>query len=242
MKNRQRWHVLIMVLMMILMGCQRQTKQTSTYTYEVVPLKRQGVALHLDCVKREGQTTQDQILLIHGVTYSSHEFDINYQDYSLVRKLADEGYGVWRLDIAGFGQSEAVSDGFMPDSDYAAKDIGAAVERIVKETGQEKIDVLGWSWGTVTLSRYLSAHNEHVDKVVLYAPILSGLGEQKVSEAFHHNSWEHAADDFQRLEDGTFDTTITDPVMIEMWCSSCWHYDGESSPNGGRRDLCVDPS
>lgn len=242
MKNRQRWHVLIMVLMMILMGCQRQTKQTSTYTYEVVPLKRQGVALHLDCVKREGQTTQDQILLIHGVTYSSHEFDINYQDYSLVRKLADEGYGVWRLDIAGFGQSEAVSDGFMPDSDYAAKDIGAAVERIVKETGQEKIDVLGWSWGTVTLSRYLSAHNEHVDKVVLYAPILSGLGEQKVSEAFHHNSWEHAADDFQRLEDGTFDTTITDPVMIEMWCSSCCHYDGESSPNGGRRDLCVDPS
>ena len=24
--------------------------------------------------------------------------------------------------------------------------------------------------------------------------------------------------------------------------SGCWHYDGESSPNGGRKDLCVDAS
>ena len=30
--------------------------------------------------------------------------------------------------------------------------------------------------------------------------------------------------------------------MIEMFCSSCWHYDKESSPNGGRRDICVDKS
>ena len=30
--------------------------------------------------------------------------------------------------------------------------------------------------------------------------------------------------------------------MIELFCSSCWHYDGESSPNGGRRDICVDSS
>ena len=27
----------------------------------------------------------------------------------------------------------------------------------------------------------------------------------------------------------------------DMACG-CWHYDGESSPNGGRRDICVEPS
>ena len=42
------------------------------------------------------------------------------------------GYDVWRLDIAGFGRSEAVTDGFLPDSGYAAEDIGAAVEKIVE--------------------------------------------------------------------------------------------------------------
>lgn len=214
-------------------------EQDLSYTYEELPLERAGVALHLDCTSVEGTQPTKSILLVHGVTYSSHEFDIDYQDYSLVRRLAREGYAVWRLDIAGFGRSEAVEDGFLPDSDYAAQDINAAVEAIVRKTGQDKIDVLGWSWGTVTTSRFAAAHPEHLRKLVLYAPILSGLGEYEVSEPFHHNTWEHAADDFQRAEDGSFDYEVTDPIVIEMLCSSSWHYDGESSPNGGRRDLCV---
>jgi pimeloyl-ACP methyl ester carboxylesterase len=156
-----------------------------------------------------------------------------------VRKLAREGYSVWRLDIAGFGLSEEVEDGFLPDSDYAAQDIAAAVDFISSETGEEKIDLLGWSWGTVTVSRFVSDHSGHVNKLVLYAPILNGIGEYEVQEPFHHNTWDHAADDFQRTDDGSFDDSITDPVVREMWCSSCWHYDGEHSPNGGRRDACV---
>ena len=179
------------------------------------------------------------ILLTHGVTYSSHEFDVNYKDYSLVRRLAREGYAVWRLDIAGFGQSGIVSDGFLPDSDYAAEDIHAAVQKIVEESGQDKIDLLGWSWGTVTASRFVIKYPENIGKFVMYAPILSGLGEFDVTDDFHHNTWEHAADDFQRDADGSFDLTITEPEMIEMYCSSCWHYDGEYSPNGGRKDICV---
>ena len=35
---------------------------------------------------------------------------------------------------------------------------------------------------------------------------------------------------------------MTDPAVLEWFFSGCWHYDGESSPNGGRRDICVDPS
>jgi len=81
-----------------------------------------------------------------------------------------------------------------------------------------------------------------IGRLVLYAPILCGIGEYEVTEPFHHNTWEHAADDFQRGPDGTFDMSVTDPAVLEWFCSGCWHYDGESSPNGGRRDLCVDPS
>lgn len=210
-----------------------------SYDEREYPLERNGITLHLDCVTAEGAEPEKSILLVHGVTYSSHEFDIDYEDYSLVRRLAREGYAVWRLDIAGFGRSEAVADGFLPDSDYAAEDIHAAVEKIVSETGQDSVDILGWSWGTVTVSRFAAAHAEHIRKIVLYAPILSGIGECEVEDPFHHNTWEHAADDFQRNENGEFDPEITDPVIIEMFCSSCWHYDGEQSPNGGRRDICV---
>ncbi len=228
----------------ISIGSDRPTSGVSklSYSYEVYPLERNGVNLHLDCVHENGKSPDKNILLIHGVTYSSHEFDIDYEDYSLVRRLARDGYAVWRLDIAGFGQSEAVDDGFMPDSDYAAEDINAAVDEIVKITGQDKIDVLGWSWGTITVSRFAAKHDEHIKKIVLYAPILSGVGEYDVTEGFHHNTWEHAADDFQRDKSGGFDYEMTDPVVIEMFCSSCWHYDGEYSPNGGRRDICVPES
>ncbi len=212
------------------------------YDYTVHPLERNGVALHLDCVSLRGGAPQRNILLTHGVTYSSHEFDIDYEDYSLVRFLARNGYAVWRLDIAGFGQSGEVEDGFMPDSDYAAEDIAAAVEAIGQETGRDRLDLLGWSWGTVTASRFTIKHPEAVERLVLYAPILSGIGAYEVTEPFHHNTWEHAADDFQRDADGIIAPEITDPTIVELFCSSSWHYDKEYSPNGGRRDICVDAS
>ena len=215
-------------------------EQPVKYSYTEYPLERNDIALHLDCMTDAGTTMDKNILLIHGVTYSSHEFDIDYEDYSLVRFLAREGYAVWRLDIAGFGQSEEVDDGFLPDSDYAGEDIHAAVDKICEVTGQSKIDLLGWSWGTVTTSRFVAKHPEHIGRLVLYAPILSGLGAAEIKEPFHHNTWEHAADDFRKNEDGTYDYSITDPVVIELLCSSSWHYDKESSPNGGRRDICVD--
>lgn len=191
------------------------------YTKTTYPISRNGVELHLDRTTADGATPEKNILLTHGVTYSSHEFDVDYKDYSLVRFLAGQGYAVWKLDIAGFGQSGEVKNGFMPDSDYAAEDINAAVEKIVSESGKDKIDILGWSWGTVTAGRFAARYPEHIDRLVLYAPILSGIGKYEVNEPFHHNDWEHAADDFQHSADGGFDYSIIEPEMLEMFCSSC---------------------
>lgn len=246
MKRFQRVFLFLLLTLLVLSGCGKgedTTKQVNdneiSYDYKEYPLERNGIDIHLDSVSVNGKTSQKDILLIHGVTYSSNEFDTDYADYSLVRKLAREGYTVWRIDIAGYGSSGEVEDGFMPDSDYAAEDINAAVEKIVQQTGHEMIDVLGWSWGTVTVSRFAAAHPDHIRKLVLYAPILCGIGEYEVSEAFHHNTWEHAADDFQKNEDGSFDYSIAEKNVIDIYCSNCWHYDGEYSPNGGRRDICV---
>ena len=144
------------------------TVQDATeYSSSVVPLSRNGVELHLERLTVKNTSPERNILLAHGVTYSSHEFDVDYKDYSLVRFLAREGYAVWRLDIAGFGRSGEVKDGFISDSDYAAEDINAAVEKIVSESGQNKIDVLGWSWGTVTASRLVIKNPGHIGKLVL---------------------------------------------------------------------------
>ena len=214
--------------------------EETEYVYTEYPLERNGLALHLDCVQVPDRSPSGNILLVHGSSYSSHEFDIDYQDYSLVRRLAREGYAVWRIDIAGYGQSDPVADGFLPDTGYAAEDINAAVEEIVRVSGQDKIDVLGWSWGTMTAGLFAVRHPEHLGKLILYAPIVSGLGQRTLGDAFSHNTWPGAAEDFQTKEDGSFNLDITDPILIEMFCSSCWHYDGDSSPNGWSKDAFVD--
>lgn len=212
------------------------------YDYKEYPLERNNVKLHLDRIEAKGINSGKNILLLHGVTYSSNEFDIDYEDYSLARALAREGYSVWKLDLAGYGRSGALTDGFLMNSDYAVDDISAAAEKISKLTGQNKIDLFGWSWGTVNAAKFASKHSECIDKLVLYAPILSGIGKCDVAESFHHNTWAHAAEDFQRNKKGDINYLITDPIVAEMWCSSCWHYDGDKSPNGGRREICVDKS
>ncbi len=243
--------ILIFILsgMGILSGCsveKIETAQNETdptvYSIEEFPLERNGIQLHLERIAEMESETDRNILLVHGVTYSSKEFDVDYKDYSLARFLARNGYAVWLLDIAGYGRSGEVTDGFMPDSDYAAEDINAAVDKIIGDTGCEKIDLLGWSWGTVTTSKYIASHNDKIRKLILYAPILSGVGDYEVTDAFHHNTWEHAAGDFQTSADGEIDYDIVEPMLVDKYCSICWRYDGEYSPNGGRRDICVSPS
>jgi pimeloyl-ACP methyl ester carboxylesterase len=208
---------------------------------EVFPLERNGVKLFLERMQPAGITPEKQILLAHGLTYSSHEFDVNVGDYSFARFLANNGYSVWILDIAGYGRSEKVKDGFMPNSDYAAEDIAAAANLIIKTSGQKKIDVLGWSWGTVTAGRFAAKYPDLVRRLVLYAPILAGLADIEVTEAFKIPDWAHAASDFQVREDKTIDYDIIEPLVADTFLSNCWRYDGAGSPNGGRRDLLVSP-
>lgn len=66
-----------------------------------------------------------------------------------------------------------------------------------------------------------------------------GLGAAEVKVPFNHNTWLHAAGDFQTTKDGAIDYSIVDPQVVAVFQSNCWRYDKDSSPNGGRRDLLV---
>ncbi|MDR3221230.1 MAG: lysophospholipase [Candidatus Accumulibacter sp.] len=206
---------------------------------EVHPLTRNGIALFLQSLRAAAFSGEKNILLVHGVAFSSHEFDVDHADYSLSRWLARQGYRVWTLDIAGFGRSGAVRDGFMPDSDYAAADINAAVDAILAASGQKRLDVLGWSWGTVTASRFAAQYPGKVRSLVLYAPILAGLGKQEVESPFVTAAWKGAHLDFRLLPDGSVDPAVTDLRVVELYTANARRYDDHPIPNGGRRDLFV---
>lgn len=212
----------------------------SQITRQTFPLERNGIKLHLE---RMSVPSGDHrpLLMVHGLTYSSHVFDVNYRDYSLAGFFARRGFDVWLLDVAGYGQSQEVEDGFMPNSDYAAEDIASAVKVILESCGAKQLDVLGWSWGTVTAGRFAAKYPELVRRLVLYAPIVAGLAEVEVTAPFNHNTWLHAAGDFQVNADKSINYSITEPEVVNAFQSNCWRYDKDSSPNGGRRDLLVSP-
>lgn len=216
------------------------TEPAIHYAVDTVPLERAGVKLYLQRLTVAGDIPTRQILLVHGLTYSSHEFDVNVADYSLARYLARQGFAVWSVDVAGYGRSQEVQNGFLPDSAYAAEDIATAADKILQVSGQKKLDVLGWSWGTVTGALFAIKHPDLVNKLVLYAPILTGLGKADVKKPYNHNTWEHAAGDFQTAPDGEVDYAIAEPGVVNAFQSNAWRYDKDSSPNGGRKDLLVE--
>ena len=218
--------------------------KVTDYSYQFIeyPLTYKGISLFLECMKTGDSAPDRNILLIHGSTNSSHVFDINYEDYSLARRLAREGYAVWRLDIAGYGRSGDVLNGFLPRMDYAAENIHAAVNLIAQETGNQKIDLLGWSWGTMTTGRFAVKYPEYLNRIVLYAPLLTGIGDREITESFYKITWESLVEDFQLNNSGEIDSTIVEPALVKLWCSSGRRYNKAYSPNACRLDYFVSTS
>jgi pimeloyl-ACP methyl ester carboxylesterase len=119
------------------------------------------------------------VLLVHGATLGASLFDLPLPGYSLLEALAADGRAAYALDVRGFGLSRAgtVIDGPAdahppyPRLPQAVADIGAAVDAILAREGARSLDLVGFSWGTVTSSAYAGANAAKVARLALYAPL-----------------------------------------------------------------------
>ncbi|MGU3404167.1 alpha/beta hydrolase [Methylobacterium brachiatum] len=122
----------------------------------------------------------DRILLfVHGSTYpASTAFDLPLGGMSAMDYFAGQGFDVYLVDLPGYGQSGRPAPMSAPAADNppfmrtpdAAKVVGQVVDFILKRRNVDKIDLMGWSWGTSTMGLYTSTHNDRVNRLVLYAP------------------------------------------------------------------------
>jgi pimeloyl-ACP methyl ester carboxylesterase len=120
------------------------------------------------------------VLYVHGATYPSETaFDLRLDGFSWMDYIARAGYDVWLVDVRGYGASTRppamdqpanANPPFGTTAD-AVKDVGAAVDHILKKRGLQKLNLIGWSWGTVTMASYTAQNNAKVNKLVLYAPV-----------------------------------------------------------------------
>ena len=120
------------------------------------------------------------ILYVHGATYpASTAFDLALGGISWMDYIARAGYDVWLVDVRGYGHSvrpaamDAPPDAHPPFANTAdaVRDVGAAVDYILKKRGIAKLNLIGWSWGTVTMATYAARNADRVNKLVLYAPL-----------------------------------------------------------------------
>lgn len=148
----------------------------------MVPSSDAAIRLYVRNKRPEGLTKfgPEKILLyVHGSTYPAETaFDLSLNGFSWMDYIAQRGYDVYLVDLRGYGQSDrpiemsqlAEQNAPIVRTETAVKDVGSAVDFILKRTGSAKLNLLGWSWGTSTMGWYTAQHNDKVNKLVLYAP------------------------------------------------------------------------
>jgi len=120
------------------------------------------------------------VLFVHGATYpASAAFDLPLDGMSWMDYIASRGFDVYLLDLRGYGRSTRPKEmAEKPEAnppivrgETAIKDIGAVVDFILKRRSISRLNLIGWSWGTTLMATYTSAHNEKVERLMLYAPV-----------------------------------------------------------------------
>ena len=119
------------------------------------------------------------LLYVHGATYpASTAFDLPLGGQSWMEYIAARGYDVYLLDLRGYGKSsrpklmseDPKANPPIVRGDTAIKDIGTVVDFILSRRNIPRLNLIGWSWGTVTMATYTTQNPNKVERLVLYAP------------------------------------------------------------------------
>jgi pimeloyl-ACP methyl ester carboxylesterase len=141
-----------------------------------------GIRLYLRNKRLPGTpaAAERTLLYVHGATYPAETaFDLALDGVSWMDYIAAQGWDVWLVDLRGYGRSSrppemdqpAEQNGPIVTTEVAIRDVGSAVEYILKRRAIDKLSLLGWSWGTSIMAGYTAANNEKVHRLVLYAPL-----------------------------------------------------------------------
>lgn len=172
----------------IVAGCtgknEGQIEQEKYSVNEVmVPVKDQGIEIYVKekKLKDKNEFKGEEVVLFlepFGVP-TADAFDV--KGYSWMEDLADKGYDTYAMDFRDFGKSTRSEGMKKPATEReplvrytdAVKDVDAVIEHIKKTRNVDKINIIGWSWGTVVAMQYAIEHGNNVNKLVLYGGMYS---------------------------------------------------------------------
>ncbi len=118
-------------------------------------------------------------IMMHGATYPGTTFDLPAGGKSWMDYMAERGFDVYALDLPGYGKSTRPASMDQPPEQNqplmrtadAVKALGAVVEFVSKRRGVDKVNLVGWSWGTAISATYAAENPAKVERLALYAPV-----------------------------------------------------------------------
>jgi pimeloyl-ACP methyl ester carboxylesterase len=120
------------------------------------------------------------LVFVHGATYpASTAFDLELDGMSWMDYIARRGFDVYLLDLPGYGRSTRPASMEQPaalgqpveTTAQAVQDYAAVVDWVLARRHLNKLDVMGWSWGTTIAGGYAAEHPDKVNRLVLYAAV-----------------------------------------------------------------------
>ena len=133
---------------------------------------------------REGESTLPVVFLVHGSSISGRStFDLDARgkgEYSMMNVFAGYGFDVWTMDFEGYGRSSRTEG----NSNIAegVKDLKAATDLVMRETGQKQIHFFGESSGGLRAGAFAMAYPERVGRLVLAAFTYTGQGSPTLTD------------------------------------------------------------
>ena len=208
-----------------------------------------------------GTTAERTLVFVHGATYpASTSFDLPLGGTSFMDDLAEHGFDVYSVDLPGYGKSSRPAQMNQPadanppfeTTADAVRHYAAAVDYVLRRRGLQKLDVMGWSWGTTIAAGYAAEQPGKVERLVLYAPVwlihgeATALGGAAKLGAYRSVTADQAQ---QRWYTGLTATQKQDLIpegWFEAWQQATWATDpvGKAqsppalrAPNGVIQDL-----
>lgn len=201
-----------------------------------------SLAVYRKCTAAPGP--RPVLFLVHGSSNSAlSSFDLfvpGGEEYSTMNVFAGLGYDVWTMDHENYGRSSR-TDG---NSDIASgvEDLIAASELVVRETGQQRMHMLGESSGALRAAAFAMVRPERVGRLILNAftytgrnsPTLAKRAEQVEYFRTHNRRLRDRAmirSIFTRDHPGT-----SDPAVAEALADSELQF-GDQVPTGTYLDM-----
>jgi pimeloyl-ACP methyl ester carboxylesterase len=153
------------------------------YTAQKGPV---SLALYRKRKKRPlpGEPSLPVLFLVHGSSISAlSAFDLEApggEEYSLMNVFAGAGFDVWTMDHENYGRSSRTAG----NSDIASgvADLVAGTDLVARETGRERVHLLGESSGALRAAAFAMARPERVDRLILTAFTWTGEGSPTLKQ------------------------------------------------------------